>query len=255
MKRPPHGLPPEYKALLRRLGLRPEPEASRVLRQALTHRSFAIERGSTEDNERLELLGDAVISVLVTELLMEQHRDWDEGQLSKARAAAVSRRVLAVLAERLGLGPLLRLGQGEEAQGGRCRASILGSALEAVCGALYLAYPYITLRRALRGTVAGPVIALADSLRVEDFKSRLQEWCQARGLALPVYTLEESRGPDHDLTFVVSCTINGHPVGRGEGRRIALAQQAAAEAVLEAPPDPTLLEAPGPGPWPAKPPA
>jgi ribonuclease-3 len=224
----------ELEALVARLGLRWNDAAGPLLEEAMLHRSYAVENNLARDNERLELLGDAVVGLMATEVLMERHPAWDEGALSQARAAVVSRRVLGELGEGLGLGALLLLGVGENQRGGRTRPSILGCALEAVCGALYLAYPYSELRPALRATIVEPAVALAERLDLVDYKSRLQEWCQARALPLPEYRVVGEHGPEHRKQFAVECLISGVVTGRGEGPRIQLAQHAAAREALEA---------------------
>lgn len=224
----------EFEALVARLGLPWDDAAEPLLEEAFIHRSHAVEKNLPRDNERLELLGDAVVGLMATEVLMERHPHWDEGALSQARAAVVSRRVLGELGEGLGLGALLRLGVGENQRGGRARPSILGCALEAVCGALYLAYPYGELRPALRVSIVEPAVALVERLDLVDYKSRLQEWCQARALPLPEYRVVSEHGPEHRKQFAVECYISGALAGRGEGPRIQLAQHAAARIALEA---------------------
>src|SRR5688572_957603 len=135
-------------ALLERLGLPVRESVLDILDLALTHRSWAMEQGAESDNERLEFLGDAVIGLATTNYLYTSRPGLDEGGLSKRRAAIVSRRALGEVARSLGIGPLLWLGSGEQSSGGRERSSVLGSALEAVCGALYQHYEFSELRQA-----------------------------------------------------------------------------------------------------------
>ncbi|MDX2175617.1 MAG: ribonuclease III [Candidatus Sumerlaeia bacterium] len=236
MEENPGNLPggEELAALLARFHLSDNPAAHPLLRQALTHRSHALERGAAEDNERLELLGDSVVALLVTERLLELHPGESEGQLSKRRHTAVSRPCLGELALALGVGELMLLGAGEERGGGRARPSTVGSTLEALLGALYLAYPWPALRVALRESVVEPALAMSGTLDLEDFKSRLQEWCQARGLPPPEYPVLREEGPDHERVFTVEARVGGERRGEGSGTRKQLAERAAAREALRA---------------------
>ncbi len=202
---------------------------------ALTHTSFVNEhRGETlQDNERLEFLGDAVISLAVSQRLMERFPGASEGELSKLRAALVDEAALAKLAVQLDLGALLRLGRGEELTGGRKKVSLLADALEAVVAALYLA-----------GGLA-PVLALVDGFHGEaferaatgalarDHKTLLQELSQRRLKATPRYRVVAEHGPDHAKTFEVEIELRGEMLGRGAGRTKKDAEQSAAKLALE----------------------
>jgi ribonuclease-3 len=203
---------------------------------ALTHKSYVNEhRGEgLTDNERLEFLGDAVIDLAVSHRLMERFPDAREGELSKIRASLVDESGLAGIARQLDLGPLLRLGRGEEITGGRQKASLLADAFEAVIAALYLC-----------GGLA-PVLALIDRLLGEafaraaagtldrDYKTQLQELSQSRLRATPRYRVVAEHGPDHSKTFEVELEIRGEALGRGRGRSKKDAEQAAAKLALEA---------------------
>jgi ribonuclease-3 len=203
-----------------------------LLRRALTHRSYAYENGGLPTNERLEFLGDAVLGVVVTTALFHNHPDLPEGQLAKLRASVVNMRALADVARRLGpygLGPYLLLGKGEEATGGRDKASILADTLEALLGAIYLQYGLDT---------AGKVIhKLFDPLMAEaamrgaglDWKTSLQELTAGLGLGVPEYRIDEA-GPDHAKTFTAWVVVAGERYGGSEGRSKKEAEQLAAEA-------------------------
>ena len=195
---------------------------------ALTHRSA---RGS--HNERLEFLGDAVLSLGVAELLFREFGAAAEGDLSRYRAALVSGESLADVAESLGLGEHLRLGPGELKSGGFRRRSILADALEALIGAVYLDAGFDAARALVERLVRPRLDALPASLALKDAKTRLQEWLQGRGLPLPRYAVLDVRGEPHDQVFTVRCEIDslaGPFEGRGPSRRRA--EQEAAEAVL-----------------------
>lgn len=204
-----------------------------LLRQALTHVSAANEAGETaRSNQRLEFLGDAVLDLLVSEVLMEADPDADEGGLSRARAEAVNTQALADRARELGLGRAVILGRGEERGGGRAKPSILANVFEAVIAALYLDGGLEATREVVRRVFAD--LATEGVRPVGDPKTRLQEHLQARGQELPRYETIEERGPDHAREFEVEVLVGGRPVGRGVGRSRQAAEQEAAARALEA---------------------
>ncbi|MGE0080630.1 MAG: ribonuclease III [Thiohalomonadaceae bacterium] len=200
-----------------------------LLRSALTHRSFG-----SKHNERLEFLGDAVLSFIVSSELYARFPSLDEGRLSRLRASLVKGDTLADLARSLDLGDYLQLGSGELKSGGFRRASILADAMEAVIGAVYLDGGIDAARRvvlALYGDNLDNVSSGAGSLK--DPKTRLQEHLQSRRLPLPHYEVVSVTGEAHDQTFVVRCFVHSLPEpteGVGASRRRA--EQAAAEAAL-----------------------
>jgi len=221
-------------ALEERLGLRFADE--RVALAALTHKSYVNEHreAGIEDNERLEFLGDAVIDLAVSQRLMERFPQAREGTLSRLRASIVNEQGLAEVAERIGLGELLRLGRGEEMTGGRSKPSVLADALEAVVAALFLGGGLpLALRFVDRffGETLAKISLEADD---RDYKTQVQELAQARLRATPRYRVVEERGPDHAKTFVVEVTFAGRAWGRGEGRSKKDAEQLAARQALEA---------------------
>jgi ribonuclease III len=198
----------------------------------VTHRSWCAEHPGAPSNERLEFLGDAVLGVVVTDQLYCDHPDLPEGQLAKTRAEVVSSAALAPMARKLGLGPALRLGRGEEMSGGRDKASILADALEAVLGAVWLdgglgaAAPVVRrlVADALDRAVAGP--------GGTDFKTRLQEEAAHRADAVPEYAISET-GPDHAKHFEATVSVAGEQWGHGAGRSKKEAEQAAAADAWE----------------------
>ena len=217
-------------SLLERLGLPARPSIFPRLDLALTHRSWSMEHQAGEDNERLEFFGDAVIGLAATEYLYQTRPDEQEGDLSKRRAAMVSRAILGEVARHLGIGELLKLGAGEDSTGGRERASILGSALEAICGAAHLEYDCATLGPVLRDHVVIPAEELAEDSFLVDYKSRLQEWTQQHRQEVPEYRLIGEEGPEHRKSFAVEAWIGGKAAGRGTGRRKKGAENEAARA-------------------------
>ena len=205
-----------------------------LLGQALTHRSYAVEKGrESPDNERLEFLGDAVLDLLVGELLFHTFPDSPEGDLTKMRASLVNERSLAARAKEIGLDGFIMLGRGEEKTGGRTKPSILANAFEAVLGAVYLDGGLEAARgflyRLFQPLLKGGFSEEFDS----DYKTRLQEWTQAKFRETPSYVLEETAGPDHNRVFQVAVHLQGELVARGQGRSKKEAERMAARRALE----------------------
>ncbi len=209
-----------------------------LLDEALTHKSYVNEHkgASRKHNERLEFLGDAVLSLIISDYLAARYPHLSEGALSKLKARLVSEVSLADAARRLDLGGRLRLGRGEELSGGRDKSSLLADGLEAVIAAVYLD----------GGIEAGRTFtleALAEELREieslqtapggDDYKTRLQEWCQRRYEVLPAYVTVGETGPDHHKVFQVEVWVGGTVVGVGQGHSKKEAEQAAAKRALE----------------------
>jgi len=196
---------------------------------ALTHRS-----AGTDHNERLEFLGDAILNCAVARLLYDAHPQADEGDLSRLRASLVSGECLAQIAADLGLGEYLRLGAGELKSGGFRRASILADTLEAMLGAIFLDGGYEAAAAAVARLVATKMSELPAAGTLKDPKTRLQELMQARGLALPTYTLTAVGGDPHTQTFTVMCEVPVFGVGAmGEGGTRRRAEQLAAAKVID----------------------
>ena len=201
-----------------------------LLKLALTHRSSHLRPGE-EHNEKLEFLGDSVLGLAMSDLLMRRFPQASEGDLSKLRASLVNAQVLATKAAVLSLGHWLRLGGGEERSGGREKLSILASAYEAVLGAVYLDGGF---------TQAYELVSrhFADELEEKsrrdlfDGKTHLQEISQKIFREIPMYTVIEARGPDHQRLFISQVSIAGKLYGRGEGPSKKSADQAAAFQTL-----------------------
>jgi ribonuclease III len=211
-----------------------------LLDQALRHSSYAHDNpGSGPSNERLEFLGDAVLALSVSTLLLARFPDSSEGEMSRGRAALVNARQLAALARRLGLGAYLLLGRGEEGQAGREKPSILADALEALLGAVYLDGGLEAASRLTEGWFS-PLIATA--LPGQDFKTSLQEFTHARFKAQPAYHLLAESGPGHARHFQVEVRLQDRALAQGEGRTKKEAEQRAACRALE------ILQGGGPAP-------
>jgi ribonuclease-3 len=182
----------------------------------------------------LEFLGDAVVNLAVSEVLFARHPTDDEGLLSARRATIVSTAGLARLADRIELGDLLRLGEGESARGGRRRPSLLASGFEAVVGALYLDLGYTVTREWLVALAAPELDAAgAAPASLKSPKSRLQELVQRRTRGRPEYRVVEATGPDHEKRFRVEVAVEGEVLGAGEGLSRRVAETAAAARALE----------------------
>ena len=198
-----------------------------LLSLALTHRSHAFEAGGLPHNERLELLGDSVLGLVVTDWLYRRFPDSAEGRLAKVRAAAVNAYALAEVARRLDLGAHIRLGRGEQRSGGADKDSILADTLEAVLGAVYLDRGIDVARALIEGLFADLLEDLALRRESLDYKTSLQELTAAALSALPTYRVDES-GPDHAKRFTAEVLVEGEPLGSGAGRSKKEAEQAAA---------------------------
>jgi ribonuclease III len=232
---------------------------------ALTHRSLAhelalaevsiqaaagvqtagnIRSGGTEDNERLEYLGDAVLGLVVAEALYAEHPEWREGELTRIRSGLVSRQRMAQVAEIIGLGKHLRLSRGEERSGLRLKGTVLSNTMEAVMGALYLDGGLEPVRAFVRSKVMGEAaerlaVELRSGAALGNYKSALQERLQASRAGAPYYRVKSESGPDHRKVFLVEVRVKGaagargKPLARGVGSTIKFAEQDAARRALE----------------------
>ena len=213
-----------------------------LLTMALTHRSYAYENGGPPTNERLELLGDAVLGLVIVEELYRRHPDNSEGELAKLRNSIVNSQALAGVARELtdgGLGDYVLLGRGEVNTGGHGKSSILADTLESLIGAVYLQHG-LTGARAVILRLFDELLDTAPTLGAAlEWKSSLQELTAVRGLGVPRYEVS-SEGPDHDRRFTAVVVINGERFGSGVGRSKKAAEtDAAAQAwtTLDAVPD------------------
>lgn len=216
----------EPEKIAKKLGLHFKNPA--LVKRALTHRS-----AESENNERLEFLGDSVLGFVIAERLYDKFAEADEGVLSRLRATLVNQSSLAELARKLNLGDYLVLGSGELKSGGYRRDSILSDALEAVIGALLIDQGMDACREWILNLFAEPIDRLSLRDWKKDPKTRLQELMQARGLELPTYTLKTVIGQPHDQSFCVECRVSLIPVScEGVGPSRKKAEQQAAEKML-----------------------
>ena len=200
-----------------------------LLKTALTHRSH-----SANNNERLEFLGDAVLDLVISELLYQFYSEQTEGSLSRMRSNLVKGDTLAVLAKELNLGDYLVLGKGENTSGGRERLSLLSNALEAIIGAIFLDGGYVAAKNVIIKIFDSRIQALDVKSEHRDHKSILQEKLQGLKQGLPVYSLIRSVG-NHNKTFVVECSIKfGEIITQASGKTLRVAEQKAASKALKA---------------------
>ena len=204
-----------------------------LLSEALSHSSYANEhRGQGEQsNERLEFLGDSVLGFVTAEFLFHLHMDLPEGDLTRQRAALVCEQSLHEVAKMLDLGKYLKLGKGEDAGGGRTRASILADATEAVFAAVYLDGGIEAASALIHRVLLDKEGEHAQEL-VQDYKTALQELVQRKSGQVLAYQMVGESGPDHNKTFVAEVLLNGESIGRGSGHSKKEAEQAAAHAAI-----------------------
>jgi ribonuclease-3 len=205
-----------------------------LLLEAFRHSSYVNELADTElrDNERLEFLGDAVLDLAISHILMELFHDSKEGDLSKYRATVVNEAGLCRVAQELGLGKYVMLGRGEEKSCGRDKASILANTMEALVGALYLDAGFDKTKEVVHHLFS-PLLGKIDTIRVpNDYKSQLQEYTQGVYKTRPEYVLVEESGPAHDKTFRVALRLDGKIMAEARGKSKKEAEQRAAKEAL-----------------------
>lgn len=204
-----------------------------LLSTALTHSSYSNEKKKgTESNERLEFLGDSVLSIITSEYLFKEYRHQPEGELTKLRAALVCEKSLCEISRELGIGECLKLGHGEEHTGGRQRPSILADAFEAMLAAIYLDSGMESARSFVLPFIKEKLKNI-DSTSALDYKTTLQEIIQQNPEEQLEYRLTGESGPDHDKRFEVEVLLNSNIIGRGEGHSKKAAEQAAAKEALK----------------------
>jgi len=207
-----------------------------LLKTALTHSSYSNEMKSkgvkTECNERLEFLGDSVLSLLTSEYIYLKLRDYKEGELTRIRAIVVCEDSLFGFAETIGLGEVLFLGNGEIISNGRSRKSILADAFEAVLGSIFLDGGLEPAKKFLYKFIEKPVNEIVSEGEIKDYKSLLQQIIQQSGGEVLEYVLVGESGPAHEKIFEVHAVLNNNVVGEGKGRSKKAAEQNAAKEAL-----------------------
>ena len=201
---------------------------------ARTHTSYCNETKNKKrkSNQRLEFLGDSVLSIMVSEFIYKNYSHFPEGSLTKIRADVVCERSLYEIAKSINLGEHLLLGKGEEKGGGRQRVSILADAMEAFIGAVYIDSDLETAKKAFMPLLVERIIVAASKEDKKDYKTTLQEFLQKNGQVKIVYTTVSEAGPDHDKTYGVEVSVNGEKCGSGTGKTKKEAEQLAAKGAL-----------------------
>ncbi len=218
---------PQFEALQKELGY--SFKNPLLLVRCLTHVSYDRDK-SNGHNEVLEFLGDAVLDLAISDLLIRSFPEKSEGDLSRMRAGLVNARALADKGAALGLGPHLLLGKGEERSGGRSKPSILAGAFEAILGGVYQDGGYAAARRIVERYFGADI--KEKTLGQQDYKTRLQEISQMLFRAPPSYRLVSETGPDHEKRFVTEIAVGGKVLGKGEGRSKKQSEQEAAKRAL-----------------------
>jgi len=206
-----------------------------LMHAALTHSSCASDAKNKNimNNERLEFLGDAFLSAIISEYLFNLKTSNGEGVLSKTRAAIVCEKSLAEIGKSLGIGQYIKMGRGEELTGGRNRDSIVADAVEAVIGAIYLDRGYTAAKEFVLSYFNENINEAIKGKLNNDYKTRLQEKLQINGDIEIQYTLDKEEGPAHDKTFYIRLFVEGKEIGMGSGKNKKVAEQAAAKDALE----------------------
>ncbi len=207
----------------------------KLLKTALTHSSYTNEHNmkNTENNERLEFLGDTILSLIVSQYLYKKYPNYPEGELTKIRAKVVCESSLAFVAKKIDLGEFLLLGKGEEVTGGRSRESILADASEALMGAIYLDSDFQGVNNLMLKKFENDLVhAVAKGSLFIDYKTDLQENLQKRTKSQIEYKIKKEEGPDHDKIFYIDVIVNNKSVGTGSGRNKKEAEQMAAKEAL-----------------------
>ncbi len=202
------------------------------LEKALTHSSYANER-HCKSNERMEFLGDSVLSLVVSENLFLAYSENNEGDLSKIRASLVCENGLFKLAKKIGLQNYIKLGRGEELSGGRERPSLVSDAFEALLAAIFLDSDFETAKKWLISVMKEELLSASDKRVLGDYKTMLQEYTQKGVRGKVTYELIGESGPDHDKHFVCAVLVDGKRIAEGEGRNKKEAEQRAAQNALE----------------------
>jgi ribonuclease-3 len=202
-----------------------------LLFQAVKHRSFLTETGEErlQSNERLEMLGDSVLGLVVTDYLFNNFPDHEEGGLTNLKSLLVNRKILSQIARQAGLGKYIYLNEAEERSGGRERESILADAVEAIIGAIYLDGGLEAASDFIYENITARLNTLLSNSPLKNYKSILQEFCQSQSLSGPTYKIEYERGPDHQKTFYIAVWIDSRTMGRGSGHSKKNAEQKAAK--------------------------
>lgn len=206
-----------------------------LLQRSMTHKSFSNENSHLllRDNERLEFLGDSVLSIVISTYIFDNFPDYPEGELAKMRSVIVSEPILALKAREINLGDYLLLDKGEDLSGGRKRESILADSMEAIIGAVYLDCGIKKAEEFIIDLFETIIKEVEQGKYIQDFKTVLQEVIQQESINRPTYFVVDEKGPDHNKTFKVEVRHNNITLGSGQGSSKKEAEQNAAKVALE----------------------
>lgn len=211
----------------------PQIKDKKLLEEALTHRSFLNEsREKISSNERLEFLGDSILSFIVSTYLFKEYPDFNEGKLTNLRSLLVNTKMLAALAKECDLGSKLRLSKGEEESGGRNNPSLLADSFEAFIGALFLDQGIEAVKKFINSTVIPEAKDFLENNSLKDPKSKLQEYVQSKKKGSPIYKVLTEEGPAHARKFTIGVYVDDVLFGQGEGKSKQTAEEAAAQTAL-----------------------
>jgi ribonuclease-3 len=204
-------------------------KSDNLLNLAFAHRSYANEiPDDSENNEKLEFLGDSVLGLIISEYLFINLEDKNEGDLAKIKSFVVSEDILAYVAKKIRVDNYILIGKGEEYSGGRSKKALLADAMEAIFGAYYLDSGYAAVRELVLKLLLPEIDKVVEDRHKKDYKSLLQELVQKKFKAYPRYNVIKKTGPDHDKTFVIEVSINNISYGKGMGKNKKEAEQQAA---------------------------
>ncbi len=206
-----------------------------LLQRAITHKSFSNEntKMALRDNERMEFLGDSVLSIIISTYIFDHFPDYPEGELAKMRSVIVSEPILALKAREINLGKYILLGKGEELSGGRKRDSILADTMEALMGAIYLDMGIKVATKFVLNIFKEVIEEVEQGKYLQDYKTMLQELIQKDSFSRPNYLVTDEEGPDHNKTFTVEVCHNDKVLGSGKGSSKKEAEQSAARIALK----------------------
>lgn len=206
-----------------------------ILQRSLTHKSFSNENSNLNlrDNERLEFLGDSVLSIVISTYIFDHFPDYPEGELAKMRSVIVSEPILAMVAREINLGKYILLGRGEELSGGRKRDSILSDTMEALIAAIYLDMGIEKAKEFIISLFEENIKGVEKGKYIQDYKTILQETIQKNSINRPLYVVIEEKGPDHNKEFTVEVKHEDKKMGIGRGTSKKEAEQNAARAALK----------------------
>ena len=212
----------------------PEFKNKKLLEQVFTHRSYLNEQATVlESNERLEFLGDSILSFVVSSYIFNKHKDLQEGQLTSIRSVLTNTETLYELGKKLGLGEYLKLSRGEEQSGGRENKTLLANTFEAVLGGIFLDQGLEAVSRFIEETLLSDAEKIIDAQGLKDPKSGLQEQIQEKHKQSPIYKIIKEEGPDHSKSYTVGVYIEDRLLAEGVGSSKQEAEKAAARAALE----------------------